>query len=55
MEDIQVIPSCHDGGMVSLFQSHALVLVNFASQLGSKGREECVDVIMPYKSCLCTF
>ena len=31
MEDIQVIPSCHDGGMVSLIQSHALLLVIFAS------------------------
>ena len=30
MEDIQVIPSCHDGGMVSLIQSHALLLVIFA-------------------------
>ena len=31
MEDIQVIPSCHDGGMVSLIQSHVLLLVIFAS------------------------
>ena len=31
MEDIQVIPSCHDGGMVSLIQSHALLLVISAS------------------------
>ena len=31
MEDIQAIPSCHDGGMVSLIQSHALLLVIFAS------------------------
>ena len=31
MEDIQVIPSCHDGGMISLIQSHALVLIIFAS------------------------
>ena len=31
MEDIRVIPNCHDGGMVSLIQSHALLLVIFAS------------------------
>ena len=31
MEDIQVIPSCHDGGMISLIQSHALLLVILAS------------------------
>ena len=31
MEDIQVIPSCHDGGMVNLIQSHALLLDFFAS------------------------
>ena len=31
MEDIQVIPSCHDGGVVNLIQSHALLLAIFAS------------------------
>ena len=40
MEDIQVIPSCHDGGMVSLIQSHALLLVFFCiPQLESKRRD----------------
>ena len=56
MEDIQVIPSCHDGGMVSLIQSHALLLVIFASlnlkaSVGMYSR----DAIIPYKSCLNTF
>ena len=57
MEDIQVIPSCHDGGMVSLIQSHALLLVFFCiPQLESKRRDVAiVDAIIPYKSCLCTF
>ena len=40
MEDIQVIPSCHDGGMVSLIQSHALLLGFFCiTQLESKRRD----------------
>ena len=40
MEDIQVIPSCHDGGMISLIQSHALLLVIFA-YLNLKAKLAC--------------
>ena len=41
MEDIQVIPSCHDGEMVSLIQSYALLLGFFfcIPQLESKRRD----------------
>ena len=36
MKDIQVIPSCHDGGMVSLIQSHAYILLAIFASLNLK-------------------
>ena len=59
--DIQVIPSCHDGGMVSLIQSHAYIIItgyfctlNLKASVGMYSRCD-YPLQLEIQSCLCTF
>ena len=58
LTDIQVIPSCHDGGMVSLIQSHAYILLAIFASLNLKasvGMYSRCDYPLQLESCLCIF